>query len=209
MARGNTTFIAEMPRAQEGENPPSLIFDAVINFTPSSTARITKYAISDKSEISNHRVRENPTLQLIACMGRAPLHNFDNNLVGVENPEERPKQALKILQGWDENSTELYIGSEYDTYSGYVITKLQQVSEGGDSLKFSLSLEKARRVSYSKGILVQNLDPTKSLDAKGNTGSGTADAKKSENEFIFDDVLSNYAKDFKGDVTSVEINNGD
>ena len=208
MARGNTTFIAEMPRAQEGENPPSLIFDAVINFTPSSTARLTKYAISDKSQISNHRVRENPTLQIIACVGRAPLYNFNNNLIGVENPEERPKQALKVLQQWDENDTELYIGSEYDTYSGYVITKLEQVSEGSDSLKFSLSLEKARRATYARGILVQNLDPTKSLDAKGNSSSGTTDAKKSDNEYILDDAALKLFDYLKEDVTAVEINNG-
>tara|TARA_Y100001960_G_scaffold311574_1_gene372261 strand:- start:462 stop:1091 length:630 start_codon:yes stop_codon:yes gene_type:complete len=208
MARGNLTCIAEMPRAQEGENPPSLIFDAVVNTAPSSTARLSKYPISDRTEITNHRVKQNPTLQLTAWMGRSPLQNYENNLVGVENEQSRPQLAYDILKRWDEESVELYIASEYDNFSGYVITKFQPNNQGTDGIRFDITLEQARRVTYARGILIQNLDPVKSVDAKANDSSGTADAKEDENLFITDDILGNYAGSLVDDVNSVEIDNG-
>ena len=208
MARGNLTCIAEMPRAQEGENPPSLIFDAVVNTAPSSTARLSKYPISDRTEITNHRVKQNSTLQLTAWMGRSPLQNYENNLVGVENEQSRPQLAYDILKRWDEESVELYIASEYDNFSGYVITKFQPNNQGTDGIRFDITLEQARRVTYARGILIQNLDPVKSVDAKANDSSGTADAKEDENLFITDDILGNYAGSLVDDVNSVEIDNG-
>ena len=208
MARGNLTCIAEMPRAQEGENPPSLIFDAVVNVAPSSTARLSKYPISDRTEITNHRVKQNPTLQITAWMGRSPLRNYDNNLVGVENEQTRPQLAYDILKRWDEESVELYIASEYDNYSGYVITKFQPNNESTDGLKFDITFEKARRVTYAKGILIQNMDAVKSVDAKANDSSGTGDAKTEENTFITDDVIGNFAGSTFTDAREVEVSSG-
>ena len=192
MARGNLTCIAEMPRAQEGENPPSLIFDAVVNTAPSSTARLSKYPISDRTEITNHRVKQNPTLQVTAWMGRSPIHNYSNNLVGVENEQSRPQLAYNILKRWDDDGIELYIASEYENFSGYVITKLQPNNEGTDSIKFDITLEKAKRASYVRGILIQNMDATKKVDAKANDSSGTTDTKKQEDESLIEQVVRIY-----------------
>lgn len=200
MASGNTTYIAEMPSSTESANSPSLIFDAVVRIAPSSTARLSKYTISDKSEITNHRVRNNPTLQLTCWMGRAPLQNYDNNLVGVENEDSRPQLTLDILNKWDTDGTELFIATEYNNYSQYVITKLDHDTEGTDAIKFNISLEKARRVTYSRGVLIQNMDGVKAIDAKGNDSSGTTDTKD-ENLYVTDDataLLLNYLKDNAG-----------
>lgn len=168
-------YIAEMPRAEEGANPPSLIFDAVMNMTPTSTARLSKYPISDKSEIANHRIRQNPTLTMKCYMGRAPLTSYQNNLVGNSNPEDRPRQALNVLTKWDEKGTELFIAGEYADYTNYVLTKVTPILSGSDSLGFDLSFEKARRVSYERGDLITNMSPTKKKDAKSLTASGKTD----------------------------------
>lgn len=191
MAASNITYIATVPRAAEGENPPSLIFDAVVDTSPTSSARLSKYSISDKSEITNHRARENPTIQITAWMGRSPLTNYSNNLVSSVDEDNRPSQALAILDQWDEEGTELYISNEYKNFTGYVITKLDWNSEGTDSIKFTINLEKARRVTYSKGILIKNMDTVKSVDAQGNTSKGTTDAK---NLLVSDDALNIYSK---------------
>lgn len=202
MATSSITYIATVPRAEEGENPPSLIFDAVVDTSPTSSARLSKYSISDKSEITNHRVRENPTLQITAWMGRSPLTNYSNNLVSSADEDNRPSQTLTILDKWDEDGTELYISNEYKNFTGYVITKLDWNSEGTDSIKFTINLEKARRVTYSKGILIQNMDTVKSIDAQGNTSKGTTDAKI-DNLLVSDDALSLYTKYLTDGVSSV------
>lgn len=196
MATSSITYIAEMPRAEEGENPPSLIFDAVVDTSPSSSARLTKYTISNKSEITNHRVKQNPVLQITAWMGRSPLQNYENNLVGVVDENNRPSQTLDILDSWDDAGTELYISSEYKNFSGYVITKFDWNSEGTDSIKFTINLEKARRVTYAKGILIQNMDEVKSVDAQNNTSSGTIDPNEKQSAVMTAiDLIGTYAVD--------------
>lgn len=202
MATSSITYIATMPSSEEGVNPPSLIFDAVVDTSPTSSARLSKYAISDKSEITNHRVKENSILKITGWVGRSPLTSYSNNMVGNLDENNRPSQALAILDLWDEEGTELYISTEYKNFTDYVITKLDWNSEGTDSIKFTLNLEKARRVAYAKGILISGMDEVKSKDAQGNTSNGVTSPTEEVSSAILD-VGGLYFKDLVKDISSL------
>lgn len=202
MATSSITYIATMPSSEEGVNPPSLIFDAVVDTSPTSSARLSKYAISDKSEITNHRVKENPILKITGWVGRSPLTSYSNNMVGNSDENNRPSQALAILDLWDEEGTELYISTEYKNFTDYVITKFDWNSEGTDSIKFTLNLEKARRVAYAKGILISGMDEVKSKDAQGNTSNGVTSPTEEVSSAILD-VGGLYFKDLVKDISSL------
>ncbi len=206
IAKITRTYLSTMPSSDE-VNVPSLYFDAVTSISPSFTARQSKYVLSDKSEITNHRVLDNPSVQIVGWVGRSPLDNFENSMVSNRDRQRRPTATKDILMSWYKSGATIYVVNEYHNYSGYYINSLSWKGEG-DSLEFSATLEKARRVGYSRGILVQHVTATIEKDAKGtgNAGGGAKKAADEEEKWMVEHWADFYAKGYK-DLGS--INSGD
>lgn len=189
MAEVKSLYITETPSTEGGDSIPSFYFDALLSFTPQYNKTLSKYAISDKSEITNHSVKTNPTLSVSGLISRMPLKREVDNLVGYEDLSGRPAEALRVLKSWYEKDTELYLADQFDVYDRYVITSLTYSIEGSyDSLRFDINLEHVRRVGYQTGLLVtfENLSGEKQTDAKSNESKGSVSKKKqSTNATIF------------------------
>lgn len=147
-----------------GEGFSSLFFDAVHNFVPTFTSRLTKYAISDKSEITNHITKENVSISMQATVTQTPTTTYQGNLAGYSDFKTRAKDAYDILHSWWNNKTDLFIDEGNRQYSRMQITNLQAYEEGYDSIKFDIMLEQARRVGYQRVTLIQ--DNTKTVDSE-------------------------------------------
>lgn len=151
--------------------------DAVSNFTPLRRATQNKYTLSNKESVSTHRTIDNDKLNITLHVGEMPLNDHENNMIGFYLKESRPQLALKILNKWFDEGTELLISNKYDVYTPFTITSLlPQII--GDSIRFNLSLEKVRRVSYAETYLL--MENSKKTDAKRNEVKGKVKKKKVE-----------------------------
>lgn len=162
-----------------------LYMDAFVSVVPIYTSTPTKYAISDKSIISNHVVRNNPTLSLTGFVGQHPLKSYDNSLVGYTDISARPSNTHETLLKWQQNSTQLYVYSEFFQLNQYIITSYQPKQlEITDTLQFDLQLEKLRYVSYQRDTLLEFADSNKSVDGKSKSSS-TSGSKTEEDGGLF------------------------
>lgn len=181
MAEIKSLYITETPSTGGGGSIPSFFFDALLSFTPQYNKTLSRYAISDKSEITNHSVKTNPTLAVSGLISRMPLKREEDNLVGYEDLSGRPAEALRVLKSWFNKDTELYLADQFDVYDRYVITSLTYSVDGAyDSLRFDINLEHVRRVGYQTGLLVtiENLSGEKKTDAASNESKGSVSKKK-------------------------------
>ena len=170
-----------------GEEFSSLFFDAVHNFVPTFTSRLTKYAISDKSEITNHITKENVSISMQATVTQTPTTTYQDNLAGYSDFKTRAKDAYDILHSWWNNKTDLFIDEGNRQYSRMQIVNLQAYEEGYDSIKFDIMFEQARRVGYQRVTLIQ--DNTKTVDSEPET------TKKGEKEEERTSQLSRLTED--------------
>lgn len=174
-----TIYVTTTASAEEGGVPPSVAFDAVLSFNPSFSQAVTKFTLSDGSFISNHTTRNNDVLQVTGVITTQPLRNYDGNLVGYDTLEERPQLGYNQLKQWFDERIEVYVAGEYDIFPNLIITSLQPVQEGTDSLTFNVTFEAVRRATYQRVIIVQNLSTDKALDAQPNSSKST---KKEEQD---------------------------
>lgn len=168
-------YITTVPSSQEDGVPPRLVFDALMEFTPVFSQNLTSYAISDRSVISTHTSENNTTISTSGWVTSSPVAEYENNLAGYDNLEARPIQAYGTLRQWRDEKTELTVSSEYEVFSPVVITSLTPINTGSEAINVSITMEVARRVSYKRVRLIQNVTQEKELDGKNNTsGSSTA-----------------------------------
>lgn len=173
-----------------------LYADAVTSLTPQYSATPTKYPISSKTQIVNNIIRQNPILNMSLFVGKHPLKSFSDSIIGYDDLDQRPTATHELLLRWFNNSTQLFIYSEFFNFSDYVITSYTPKQlEAYDTLQFDLTFEKLRFVSYEKGTLITFMDPAKSTDATGKSSQSDSSSKeKVQNKYVSDDVLNAYLK---------------
>ncbi|MGS6581750.1 phage baseplate protein [Vibrio diabolicus] len=149
-----------------------LYADAFIEIAPSYTANATKYAISDKSVINSHVVKQNHILSLTFYVGRNPLKNYAGNLLNGVAKDQRPTTAHEILLKWFNKSTRLTLISEFYQLTNYVVVKYEpKQNQATDSMEYRLILEHVRNVSYTRGKLLEFSDEDKAIDGQRKTSS--------------------------------------
>jgi len=174
-------YITTVPLASDGgATPPSVVFDAVLELSPSFSKKLTAYTLSDGSAISNHQTKDNPQFTMTGVITTQPLVSYDNNLIGYETLAERPQKAYDQLLQWYNKDTELVLVYEYDVRSPLAITNLTPVNSGTDSLTFNITFEEVRRATYSRVVLLQNVSNT--LEETGKPATGGRGTKKDESE---------------------------
>ncbi|EJA3091771.1 hypothetical protein MWT33_000421 [Vibrio parahaemolyticus] len=152
-----------------------LYADAFTEIAPSYTANATKYAISDKSVINSHVVKQNPTLSLTFYVGRNPLKDYSGNLLNGVAKDQRPTTAHEILLKWFNKSTRLTLISEFYQLTNYVIVKYSpKQHQTTDSMEYRLIFEHVRNVSYTRGKLLEFSDEDKAIDGKPKTHSDSS-----------------------------------
>ncbi|EGQ7683656.1 hypothetical protein IZS58_004604 [Vibrio parahaemolyticus] len=156
-------------------NNSRLYADAFTEIAPSYTANATKYAISDKSVINSHVVKQNPTLGITFYVGKNPLKDYSGNLLTVADKNQRPTTAHEILLKWFNKSTRLTLISEFYQLTNYVIVKYEpKQNQATDSMEYRLILEHVRNVSYTRGKLLEFADEDKAIDGKPKTHSNSS-----------------------------------
>lgn len=164
-----------------GNTDQRLYMDAFTSLIPTFTSTPTRYPVSDKSVISLNVVKNNPTISLTGYTGQHPIKGFNNDLIGYSDLEQRPIKTHELLQNWYTNSTRIYIYNEFFQFDGYVITSYTPYQlEQTDTLRFDLTLEYIRNVSYERGTLIEFLTPSKATDSKSNTKQSDSNSKESE-----------------------------
>lgn len=164
----NPIYITTQSNSDEGGEFTSLYFDAVHSFTPNFNSRMTQYALSDKSSITNNKVKENIKINMSATVTATPVTKYNNNLVGYSDFNERPKNAYDILYDWWKKDVDLFIDEGNRQFSKMQITSLSPAENGYDSITFDVSFEQARRVGYQRVTLAIPLDEDKAKDGEGN-----------------------------------------
>lgn len=189
-------------------NSERLYMDAFVSLVPTYTSSPTKYSISDKSVISNHVVRNNPTLSLTGFVGRHPIKAYSGSIVGYQDLDQRPIYTHETLLNWQQNSTQLFIYNEFFQLNQYVITSYQTKQlDSTDTLQFDLQLEKLRYVSYQRGTLLEFSDPSKSLDGQGKTSSSSDGKEVGEGRGFFE--LTRKMFDLYSDNSLLDVQAGD
>lgn len=188
-------YITTVPLSSEGgATPPSVVFDAVLELSPSFSKKVTGYTLSDGSAISNHQTKNNPEFSLTGVVTTQPLTSYDNNLVGYETLPDRPQKAYDQLLQWYNDDTEIVLAYEYDVRSPLAITNLSPVSSGTDSLTFNITFEEVRRATYSRVVLLQNVSNT--LEDSGKPATGGRGTKKDESDSRTWKVFETFSESF-------------
>lgn len=187
----NPIYITPQSNYTAGGDFSSLYFDAVHSFTPTFPSRMTKYTISDKSSITNHKVKDNITITMSATVTATPVNKYDGNLVGYTDFNSRPKDAYDILYSWWKNDVDLFIDEGDRQFSRMQIIDIQPIEEGFDARKFDITFEQARRVGYQRVTLVANLSESKSLDGEGNSSTKGDKSTKRTSQLVelYNDLL--------------------
>ncbi len=160
------------------DNQGRFYADAVTSLTPSWNANATKYPISDKSTISNHVIRQNPTLNMTFYVSQNPIKDFNGNLISGTNKTQRPTNAHEILLQWFNNSSKLTIVNEFFNLDSYVIVSYQPRQHGTTgSMEYNVQLEHIRNVSYTRSTLLQFADSSKTIDGQTKTAQSDSGSK--------------------------------
>lgn len=186
-------YITTQSNYTGGGDFSSFYFDAVHSFTPTFASRMTKYTISDKSDITNHMVKENIAISMSATVTATPVIKYDGNLVGYTDFNERPKEALNLLYSWWNSNTDLFIDEGNRQYSRMNITNIQPREEGFDSITFDISFEQARRVGYQRVTLIADASPSKIKD--GSPTTSTQGDKRTSQLFLLGQDVAQQAQD--------------
>ncbi|MCG3741992.1 hypothetical protein EXA18_00650 [Vibrio cincinnatiensis] len=195
----NPIYITPQSNYSNGGRFSSLYFDAVHSFVPTFSSRMTKYTISDKSQITNHIVKENVTITMSATITATPINKYENNLVGYTDFKSRPSDAYDLIYSWWNNSVDLFIDEGDRQFTNMQITNIVPIEEGYDARKFDITFEKARRVKYDvvtiTGLLA-NPAEDKAKDSAGNvsTTGKTSTERTSQLEEALKDTEKAYAE---------------
>lgn len=193
--------------SESGGTGDRLYMDAFTSLVPNFTATPTKYPITDKSQITNNVVKQNPTLTISAFVGKTPLIQHQDSIIGYSDLDQRPTNTHELLLKWYKNSTRLFIYNEFFNFDQYVITSYTPKQfETFDSLQFDITLEHLRAVSYSRGTLIEYMTPTKEIDAKSKSNQGDSNSKKGEkNKYVSDDVFFAYLDNLSNPKPAEEV----
>lgn len=167
----------------DGQQSPSLTFDAITTFSPTFNNDITSYPVSNKTVISNHRVRRNPTFTVEGWISTQPISTYDNNLVGYTQKLQRPQTVYNLLKAWDLSGIDLTLVYEYDVYNQCQIKSWEPVKEGSDSILIKITFEQVRRATYRRVTLVEGMSESKRLDAESNRGKSESNGTASKREW--------------------------
>ena len=66
-------YITTVPSASEEGVPARLVFDALTEFSPNFSQRLTSYVISDKSVISTQLSKNNTSIQASGWVSATPV----------------------------------------------------------------------------------------------------------------------------------------
>ncbi len=153
----------------------SIVFDSVTEFTPVKSKKLSQYTLSDKSTISNNSVKTNPTISITGRISNSPIETYTGNIVGYEDLGGRADLAEKILDKWYDQDIDLCIDTGTKAYTQFQLIQVEPIEDGTESKVFSLRFEKARRVSYQRVLLAQDMTAEKQLDADNGKVSGKGD----------------------------------
>ena len=157
--------VVELP---SGVPAPRFTMDLVEDFTPVFSSDVTKYKISDKTNISNHRFKNNMTISLSGYVGTHPLQHYRNNIVGYDNLNDRLQNAYELIKRYNAEGTELTLVNKFDFYPRCLIKSFTPIQIGDDTILINLEFEQVQRATYQRVILVQNMDTSKKKDASPN-----------------------------------------
>ncbi len=154
----------------------SIVFDAVTNFDPKFSTKVTSFPVEDGAEISDHIINENPKFSVSAI-----ISDYSGNM----NPEKgsmTENDAYKELLSIRDNQSPVSLLTVRDTYTDLILTELGFPKATGDglSLKLELSFEKIRRVSSElTTVFVKSTGGSKKDKPKqtGDTANNTKETK--------------------------------
>ena len=177
-----------LPRnSGDGSGPRDLVFDVVMNETPSFNSTATENLIEDGAKISDHVTIDPVRLSLSGIVSNTPV-SIDRENIGNElaNPA---KDAYEFLKRLRDNGEPFDLVTGFDIYTSMIIEKLSapRTASNGSSLFFDLQLKQIRIVSSSIVTVTKFTAPSvpgaqSSLDAgkqTGKPGSEKAEAKGS------------------------------
>lgn len=155
----------------------TIVFDAVTNFDPKFSTKVTSFPVEDGAEISDHIINENPKFSLSAVISDASA--------GM-NPEKgamTERDAYKDLLDVRDRRELVSLLTPRDTYSDLVLTEVGFPKAVGDglSLKVELSFEKIRRVSSELTTVFVKSTGGSKTDAPKTTGNTAKDTKPDVN----------------------------
>lgn len=154
----------------------SIVFDAVTNFDPKFSTKVTSFPVEDGAEISDHIVNENPKFTLSAVISDASAG------LNPEKGDMTESDAYKGLLNLRDRQELVSLLTPRDTYSDLVVTEIGFPKAVGDglSLKLELSFEKIRRVSSElTTVFVKSTGGSKKDKPKqtGDTANNTKETK--------------------------------
>ena len=128
------------PRAFLSDGTNEVLLDVVLSDTESDQMDVTRHAIEDGADVTDHVIESPKSFTLDAILTDDDIDTLNPNTFANKKIDER----LKIIQGWLDNKTILsYYGHDVD-FSSVVIQNISRVKgqDTGEGIKISLSLSK-------------------------------------------------------------------
>ena len=154
----------------------SIVFDAVTNFDPKFSTKVTSFPVEDGAEISDHIINENPKFTLSAVISDASAG------LNPEKGDMTESDAYKGLLNLRDRQELVSLLTPRDTYSDLVVTEIGFPKAVGDglSLKLELSFEKIRRVSSELTTVFVKSTGGSKKDTPKQTGDTDKDNKETK-----------------------------
>lgn len=163
------------PRAFISDSTNEVLIDVVMSDTESDTMQVTRHAIEEGSDVTDHIIESPKEFSFDAILTDDDLDTSDPNSFKNKKIDER----LKIIQTWIDNKTVLsYYGHDVDL-DYVVIQSINRVKaqDTGEGIKLSLSLTKIT-IAKSQTTEVS----IKTTTAKGKTAKQTDEKSGTKTE---------------------------
>lgn len=164
----NVVYMLPKEDSELGDSSP-IRLDMLEDFSPAFSATVTKYKVSDKSNISNHRFLNNTVITLSGYVSNQPLTQHTDNAIGYESSRNRVATAYHLIKYHFEKGTTFDVANKWDVFADCQITDFKPIQSGLNSILISITLEQVKRASYQRVTLINTMSENKKKDAAPNT----------------------------------------
>lgn len=159
-----------------------LSFDVVTKFSNDLSGDLTKYPVSQGSDVTDHITIRNRKFSLTGIVSNTPFETHHGEYMSnYGTGSNRVREAINMLKDIFENKRLFSLYSEYEKIDNCVLTGLKFDQEGQEAVEFELSVEQAR-LAFAKQVTLNVSGKTKKSVSSNTNGGGSTKSALSQQE---------------------------
>ncbi|MCF6660259.1 phage baseplate protein [Raoultella ornithinolytica] len=156
--------------------------DVTTKFNTKWEGDLTKYPVSQGSDITDHITIRNNKFSLEGVISNTPFELHDGEYFSAYGTgTQRTKAAVNYLEEFFKNKTLFTLYSEFQKIDNCIITGIEFDQEAQEAINFKISIEQTR-LAFAKQVTLNVSKSTKKSVASNTNSGGSAKSEASNSE---------------------------